>query len=72
MEPVLVNLGANIRFLRERRGWTQGELARAIDTSRISVGRLERGQQNATILLLSHIASALEVDLKELVDNCNQ
>lgn len=72
VEPVLVNLGANIRFLRERHGWTQDELARAINTSRISVGRLERGQQNPTILLLSHIASALEVDLKDLVDYCRQ
>lgn len=70
MEPVLVQLGANIRHLRERHGWTQGELARSINVSRISIGRLERGEQNATILLLSRIAACLNVDLADLVVDC--
>ncbi|RYG55798.1 MAG: XRE family transcriptional regulator [Alphaproteobacteria bacterium] len=70
VEPVLVTLGANIRHLRQRQGWTQTELARAINTTRISIGRLERGQQNATIVLLSLIAKALKVELAELVKHC--
>ena len=67
MEPVLVRLGTNIRHLRERQGWTQDELARAIDVSRISIGRLERGEQNATILLLARIAASLQTDLADLI-----
>ena len=66
MESVLVSLGANVRHLRERQGWTQSELAHAIKTSRVTIGRIERGEQNVTVLLLAAIAKSLRVNLVDL------
>lgn len=69
MEPVLVNIGANIRYLREQRGWTQGELAQYIGKARKTIIRLEAGDQNSTILLLCDVAEVLGIEVVDLFKN---
>lgn len=69
MEPVLVNIGANIRYLREQRGWTQSELAQYIGKARKTITRLEAGDQNSTILLLCDVAEVLGIDVVDLFKN---
>lgn len=61
-------IGKNIREIRVRKGLSQAEVANRCGKERQSYQRVESGTINATIWYLEHIAQALEVELKELVD----
>lgn len=57
-------LGAAVRVLRSRRGWSQAELSRRAVTSRATVSRVERGLVGrVTLDALRAIGSALGVRL---------
>jgi len=43
----LFDIGAKIRELRKEKGITQEELAKIADISRVTLGKLERGQVGA-------------------------
>jgi len=43
----LFDIGAKIRELRKAKGVTQEELAKVADISRVTLGKLERGQVGA-------------------------
>jgi transcriptional regulator with XRE-family HTH domain len=61
-------LGARIRKLRKGK-MSQEELGIKIgDTDHAFIGRVERGQQNCTILTLRKIGKALGVSVKDLID----
>ena len=64
---VLRALGARVRQLRQRRGWSQERLALECQLHRTYVGGVERGERNIAILNLKRIADALQVPLSELV-----
>jgi transcriptional regulator with XRE-family HTH domain len=66
-EDVLRVLGKRIRRLREARGWSQEELARRCGRHFTYIGRVERGQQNATLGVLLEVASALGAPLSALL-----
>lgn len=51
----------NIRFIREKRGLKQAELADDADVSRSYMGYIERGEKSVTIDLLDKIAKVLKV-----------
>ena len=61
-------LGERIRKLRMKQGLSQEGLANEADVPLSQIGRIERGENNPTISTLYVIATALEVDLKTLVD----
>lgn len=52
-------IGQFIRQLREDRGWTQEEFAKALDTSQSAVARIEKGEQNLTTETLGRISQVL-------------
>lgn len=52
-------IGAFIKDLREQRGLTQEEFAKALNTSQSSVPRMEKGEQNFTTELLNKISNVL-------------
>jgi UDP-N-acetylglucosamine 1-carboxyvinyltransferase len=52
-------IGAFIKSLREQRGLTQEEFAKALNTSQSSVPRMEKGEQNFTTELLNKISNVL-------------
>ncbi len=56
-------MGAMIRDAREQRGWTQTELAAALDTSQSAINRIERGGQNLSLKMIGRIADALDSTL---------
>jgi transcriptional regulator with XRE-family HTH domain len=60
-------LGRRIRSLREAKDWTQQELGNQADVNYKFLGEIERGQQNPSLNVLVKIASALEVDLPEML-----
>ncbi|HSO30684.1 MAG TPA: helix-turn-helix transcriptional regulator [Candidatus Sulfomarinibacteraceae bacterium] len=56
-------LGVQVRGARERRGWTQEQLAARAGVGRLVVGRLERGEGRLDLELLQRVAIALGVPL---------
>lgn len=62
-------IGANIKAVRERKGWSLEKVAKRCDppTAYTSIMRLEKGQRRLTLDWLERIAKALEVDPIDLV-----
>lgn len=61
-------LGKRIVELREKKGWSQSDLARACSKDRQSIEKLENGKVNPTLYTLLEVANALEISLSKLVD----
>lgn len=64
----LVKLGQRIKEIRKSKGLSQSEVANRCDKERQSYQRVETGNINPTIWYLQHIAKALNVELKEMLD----
>src|SRR5215469_1391475 len=60
-------IGDRIRTLRSRRGLTRKMLAAESGVSERFLAELEIGNGNASVLLLRHLASALDVPLTSIV-----
>ena len=67
MRRRLSRAGKRLRQLRKARGLGQRALGRRAGISRDAVGRLERGEQRATLTILIRVAAALAVDLASLL-----
>jgi ribosome-binding protein aMBF1 (putative translation factor) len=57
-------LGRAVRELRERRGWSQKQLATASGMTQSAVARFEAGGTVPTLAVLERLATALDVSLK--------
>lgn len=57
------DLGRAVRELRERRGWSQSQLAQASGMTQSAVARFEAGGTVPTLPVLERLAAALEVGL---------
>lgn len=68
MDPVLVKIGTHVRRLRHARKLTQDELGQMTGVNAELLGRVERGEQNLTVLTLARIAAGLDVTLVDLVE----
>jgi len=53
-------IGEFIKNLRETRGMTQGDFAKALGTSQSAVARMEKGEQNFSTEILSKISNVLD------------
>ncbi len=60
-------LGERLRQFRQSAGLTQEELARAAGVGRVTLIRLEKGEQSPRFRTLNAIARALEIRLGELL-----
>jgi ribosome-binding protein aMBF1 (putative translation factor) len=56
-------LGLSVRELRERRGWSQAQLAEAAGMTQSAIARFEGGGTVPTLPVLERIAAALDVRL---------
>jgi putative transcriptional regulator len=61
-------IGLRIIQLREKKGWSQADLARACGKDRQAIEKIENGKVNPTLYSLFEVAQALEVSLKDIVD----
>ncbi|MGB4373360.1 MAG: helix-turn-helix domain-containing protein, partial [Halanaerobiales bacterium] len=61
------NLAANLRFLRNRNGLSQEEVAEKIGVSRQSVAKWENGESLPDILKCEALADLYDVSLNDLV-----
>jgi len=66
-QPTLAQLGAAIRSLRQGRELSIEALAADADLHTVSVSRIEGGKQNPSWLALTSLASALDVEVVDLV-----
>ena len=57
-------LGRSVRELRERRGWSQTQLAKASGMTQSAVARFEAGGTVPTLAVLEQLATALDVSLR--------
>ena len=65
-EQLKRNLGIRIVELRDRKGWSQSDLARACGKDRQALEKLENGKVNPTVYTLLEISKALEVPLPDM------
>ena len=63
----LKELGNRISALRKENGLSQVELAKKLGTKFPQIGRLERGETNASIITLRKIAKELGVSVSQLL-----
>jgi len=62
-------IGSFIKNLREHKGLTQGEFAKALSTSQSAVARMESGGQNFTTELLDKVSVVLEKNIVSVGNN---
>ena len=67
VERISENLGKNVRALRETRGLTQQQMAKAAGIPRPTWANLESGAANPTLSVLIKVANALQVRVEELI-----
>lgn len=62
-----MDVGLNMKQLRQKLGMTQEELSELSGVSRVSIGNYERGDREPTVSIAIAIAEVLGVTLEELV-----
>ena len=67
MDDLPARLGHNIKQLRDARGLTQQQMAKASGLPRATWTNLESGAANPTLAVLHKVALALQVSIEELI-----
>ncbi len=68
MSMALQNVfGANVRRIREAKGWSQDLLSEVSGLHRTYISGIERGVRNPTISIIERISDALDVPPPELL-----
>lgn len=63
----MLNISKKISELRKEKGWSQSDLAKAVDASRDIIGKYERGEHSPSIEMTTKLAEALEVTVDYLL-----
>jgi transcriptional regulator with XRE-family HTH domain len=69
MAEINKKVGLQIRKYREKKGWTQEQLAFESELHRAYLGQIERGEKNMGIENLGKIAKALGIPPNKLLPN---
>ncbi len=64
---LLIIFGQKIKVLRNDRSMSQEDLADSANVHRTYIGMIERGEKNITLITLSRLAVALNIDISEIV-----
>jgi transcriptional regulator with XRE-family HTH domain len=64
---MLRDLGAEIRMRRERRGWTQDDLAELCGVTRATISNAERGVRMPRNMMLAQLLTVIGIDMRELL-----
>jgi transcriptional regulator with XRE-family HTH domain len=68
-KKILIAFGDKVRELRKERGLSQEELSFKADLHRTYIGMIERAEKNITLTNIEKIAKALNVKVKDLLDD---
>jgi transcriptional regulator with XRE-family HTH domain len=63
----LQNFGANLKKIREGKGFTQAQLAIDSDMDISYISRIENLRISPSLIYITHLAEALGVDMKQLI-----
>lgn len=66
MTEINKKVGARIRKYREKRGWTQEQLAFETGLHRAYIGHIERGEKSIGLINLEKISLALNIKIPKL------
>ena len=66
-KEILIQLGRNIKAERVRRGYTLEYFAEKIGFTREYISRIERGQENMSIIKINNLANILETNITDLL-----
>jgi len=66
MQEIQRRLGARIRNLRAKRGWSQEEFAAVSGLHRIYIGAVECGEKNLTLATMHTLAKTLDTTVARL------
>jgi len=69
MAEINKQIGARIRKCREKKEFSQEELAFQADLHRAYVGQIERGEKNIGVQNLQKIAKALNIKISKLLED---
>lgn len=72
LEKFYSDLGENIKELRQKKGYSQEDLAIFLNLTRTSVVNIEKGRQRPPIHTLSEIASFLNVHIYDLFPSADE
>ena len=67
-DELLFKIGQSVRYLRNKKGISQEELAFRANLNMNSISTLERGINKVKIKTLYNIASALDVNIEEILN----
>lgn len=67
-KKILIAFGDKVRELRKEKGLSQEELSFKADLHRTYIGMIERAEKNITLTNIEKIAKALDVKVKDLLD----
>jgi len=63
----MLNIGSKITELRKAKNWSQDELAKKVNSSRIMIGKYERNDNLPSIEVLLKIAKAFNVSVDYII-----
>lgn len=66
-EELQKKIGQRIIELRNQKGWSQSDLARACNKDRQSIERIENGKVAPSLYSLYEISKALEISMAKIV-----
>jgi len=67
MAEINKRVGINIRRYREKKGWSQEQLAMEANLHRAYIGQIERGEKNIGLKNLEKIAKTIGADIAKLL-----
>ena len=74
-EQKLYQIGEYVRICRKKGGYSQEELAEGVDVSKMTISRIENGENAMSILLFFQIVSFLDISEEEVIRlfrNCDK
>ena len=71
LKEYLIGLGRRVRDLRNKRGWTQEQLAESARLTRVSIVAIEGGKQNISMDVVLRLANSLGTSPEDLLSDHN-
>ena len=65
-------IGETIAHMREEKGWTQEELAKAVGTSQSAIHRMEKGGQNVSLEMIKKLSEVFGTQILSINDSASQ
>ena len=65
-------IGETITYMREEKGWSQSELARAVGTSQSAIHRIEKGGQNVSLEMIKKLSEVFGTQILSINDSASQ